>query len=68
MPAPPPAAKVHQYALRHNAYYSIVPMRFVAAEAGFFPPGPFTFFADIVGNTDWLNRFKQYEGNTETGF
>lgn len=25
-----------------------LPMRFVAAEAGFFPPGPFTFFADIV--------------------
>jgi len=24
-------------------------MRFVAAEAGFFPPGPLTLFADMVG-------------------
>lgn len=25
-----------------------IPMRFVAAEAGFFPPGPFTLLADIL--------------------
>jgi hypothetical protein len=33
-------------------------MRFVAAEAGFFPPGPLTFFADIVGR---LNKREQQE-------
>lgn len=54
MPAPPPAAKIYQHVLMHNRYDLFVPMRFVAAEAGFLPPGPFTFFADIVGNGNWL--------------
>ena len=27
-------------------------MRFVAAEAGFFPPGPFTLFAAMLANID----------------
>jgi len=65
MPAPPPAAKVYQYVLMHNTHHSIVPMRFVAAEAGFLPPGPFTFFADIAGDRDWLKRVTQYMETAE---
>ena len=50
MPAPPPAGEVRQYVLRATVRISTVPIRLVAAEAGFFPPWPFPFFADIVGN------------------
>jgi len=67
MPAPPPAAKVCQYVMMHKTHRCVVPMRFVAAEAGFLPPGPFTFFADIVGNRDWLQCVTQYMENAEAG-
>lgn len=45
------------FALQDFAIFSEQPMRFVAAEAGFFPPGPLTFFADMVGNSNhsWLS-------------
>ena len=46
MPAPPPAVESCQL-LSVPKGTKALPMRFVAAEAGFFPPGPFTLFADI---------------------
>ena len=77
MPAPPPAATIYQHVLMRNLHDLFVPMRFVAAEAGFLPPGPFTFFADMMGNGNWLTMSsrvwrtqrpdakKREEGDTE---
>ncbi len=50
IPAPPPAVNTSQHALakQHRIPKLTVPMRLVAAEAGFLPPGPLTFFADMA--------------------
>jgi len=50
----------------HAVLRMIVPMRFVAAEAGFFPPGPLTLFADMVNAIPQTKRkrchFRSAEG------
>ena len=47
MPAPPPALGLHQ-PLPGSIRHRVIPMRFVAADAGFFPPGPLTLLADML--------------------
>ena len=48
IPAPPPAMKSYQLLSPTLARCPPLPIRFVAAEAGCLPPGPFTLFADMM--------------------
>lgn len=53
MPAPPPAihrmsVKVHSMSIHSVESIISIPIKFVAAEAGFLPLGPCVDFADIV--------------------
>ena len=51
MPAVPPAIRGYQCCHHCHVKEKVLPIRFVAAEAGFLPPGPLTFLADIEDAT-----------------
>jgi hypothetical protein len=49
-PAPPPALTISTQG--HSNTKMPIPIRLVATEAGFLPPGPLTFFADMFEGTN----------------
>ena len=67
MPAAPPAAAAGQRTSKLRRQVLSLPIKLVAAEAGFFPPGPLTFLADMLRETRRRKGKKGHKGRKREG-